>query len=732
MRLVRSVLLGVALISFVGVRPAVAQPLADRIPSDALFYAGWAGADKLAPAYAQSHLKGLVDSSNMAELFSELGPRVVRRIQLEQMLEGDPVAKELLPALLSLGEAAWHSPTALYVGPLDYAGKVPMPKVAFLCQAGKDAQTLADTATKLLADIPPDAPIKIRAQVLPGDLLVISNFEFAARIEETLAHREQFKSAIKQGLPDAALTVFFDTEKVLNVASLAINMAADAKAKTLWQKALLTTGMAGIKRVVYTAGFDGKDWGSQAFIDVPQPRMGLLASLLEPQPVSDDTFKLAPKSSNWVAATRFDLAKLVGEIRRGVSMMEPDASRGIEGMIGEINKTLGFDLQKDLLASLGDQWLAFNSDATGHGVLGMTVVSAARDAGKLESSLSKLEQMANQLMAREAEDGGPTFAIATAKIDDLTVHYFAVPAVSPCWAIKDGKLYLALFPQILVAAADQSANAAGGSVLTNADFNAARKRLGVEGTANSLMYMDLPRLAPRGYQMVLAAQRTALGFADMFGMQTPAIVIPPLNKIMPHLSASASATWSDDLGWHYRGVSPFPGADALGGEQALIVTAAPVAVAVALPATARARQSAMMVQNMNNLRQIGMGAIMYANDNNGDLPPDLGATFRYVQSPNAFMVANHVPAVPPPANGKLEDLAKWVNEQSDFVYLGKDYGKLFKIPNTAQAILAYEKFETSKNGLVGVLFADGHVEQWPIPLAKDRIEQQKKPAGAAQ
>ena len=73
-----------------------------------------------------------------------------------------------------------------------------------------------------------DDLIKVfRLAVLKGfDVLVISNFEIAARIEETLSQREQFQAAVKQGRPDAAFTVFFDAEKVLNVASLAINMAA--------------------------------------------------------------------------------------------------------------------------------------------------------------------------------------------------------------------------------------------------------------------------------------------------------------------------------------------------------------------------------------------------------------------------------------------------------------------------------------------------------------------------
>jgi prepilin-type processing-associated H-X9-DG protein len=731
MRLVRILVVALVMVAGAAAQRSNAQPLADRVPSDALLYVAWAGADKLAPAYAQSNLKGVLDSSNLPELFSELGPRIVRRIQLEQMLQGDPVAKELLPALLSLGESVWRSPTALYVGPLDYSGKVPMPKVALLCQAGKNAQALADSATKLALELPPEAPFKIKVQVWAGDILVISNCEMMEKVEESLGQREQFQAAMKQGRPEPGFVAYFDAEKVLNVASLGINLAADAKGKTMWQRILLTTGVAGIKRLVYTSGFDGKDWGSQAFVEAPQPRMGLLASLLDSQPVSDDLLKMAPRSSSWVAASRLDLAKLLADVRNTVARLQPEAARNVEEVIGQVNQAVGMDLQKDVLASLGDQWLAFNSDQTGHGLLGMSVANPLRDAAKLEKALISLEKQANAAMAKEAEEDGPTLAFETTKIGDLTVHYFAVPAVAPCWAIKNNTLYVALFPQILAAATEQSPGA-GESILASDGFNAARKRLGVAANAISLSYMDLPRLAPRGYQMIMALQRGALGFADMFGMQTPAMVLPPLNKIQPHLSVSLSATWIDDAGWHYRGVSPFPGADLLGGEQALATTIAPVAVAAILPATAKARQQAMMMQGANNLRQIGMGTIMYSNENKGALPPDLGSTLQYIQAPQVFLSPNRVQPIAPPVGAKPEELAKWVNENADYVYLGKDFGKLTKITNPSDTIIAYEKFELSKNGLVNVLYADGHVQMMSAQFVKDRLELQKKPAGAAQ
>src|SRR5205085_6690938 len=120
---------------------------------------------------------------------------------------------------------------------------------------------------------------------------------------------------------------------------------------------------------------------------------------------------------------------------------------------------------------------------------------------------------------------------------------------APSWAVKGDTLYVALFPQILMAAAEQDAKA-DPSVLANDNFKAARERIGVSaGNAMTLSYMDLPKLAPRGYQMVLALQRGGLGFADMFGLQTPPMVLPPLNKIQPHLAPSIAATWVDDAGW---------------------------------------------------------------------------------------------------------------------------------------------------------------------------------------
>ena len=710
-------------------RPAAAQPLVDRVPSDALLYVGWAGSERLAPAFQGSHLKGLLDSSNLPQLFSELGPRIVRRVQLEGMMEGEPLAREVLPALLTLGETTWRRPTALYVGPMDYSGKVPMPRVAILCEAGRDAQALVDTANKLAAQVPPNVPVKVRVQHWPGDVVVVSNFDLTPQFGETLAQRDAFKDAVKQGRPDAAFTAFFDAEKVLNVASLAINAAADARTKQRWQRFLLASGVAGVKRLLFTSGFDGKDWGTQAFVDAPQPRMGLLAALLDSKPVSDDVLKLAPRSSNWVVATRFDLAGVVKLVRNTAAQVDPNVSKNVEEVYREVSTVVGMDLQKDVLGALGDEWLAFNGEETGRGILGMVIASPLRDAAQAERALVSLQRQANAAIKQNLDGEGPVVAFETAKVGDLTIHYLAIPAVAPCWAVKNGRLYVALYPQILAAAAEHDPGAAP-SILANPEFVAARERLGRADNGTSLSYMNLPKLAPRGYQMVLALQRAALGAADLFGLQTPALALPPLNKIMPHLSTSVGATWVDDAGWHYRSATPFPGADLLGGEQAVVTTVAPVGGAVLVPALAGARQQARMVQSASNLRQIGAAVHMHANDHQNDLPPNLGATYAYAGSPAVYVSPQRLGNVQLPT-GKAEEIARWVNENADYVYVGARFGKITQVLDAPRTILAHEKFELARDDRLNVLFVDGHVEFTSVAVVKDRLEEQARMAEKA-
>src|SRR3982751_1703418 len=72
-------------------RAALAQPLADRLPADTVVYVGWAGADSLGTQYEASHLKAVLEASNVPKLFDEFLPRVIEKIRQEE-----PQARDVL------------------------------------------------------------------------------------------------------------------------------------------------------------------------------------------------------------------------------------------------------------------------------------------------------------------------------------------------------------------------------------------------------------------------------------------------------------------------------------------------------------------------------------------------------------------------------------------------------------------------------------------------------------
>jgi prepilin-type processing-associated H-X9-DG protein len=207
--------------------------------------------------------------------------------------------------------------------------------------------------------------------------------------------------------------------------------------------------------------------------------------------------------------------------------------------------------------------------------------------------------------------------------------------------------------------------------------------------------------------------------ADLFGVKSPIIVLPPLSRIMANLGPAGAASWSDDSGVHVKSVCPFPGSTILSTDPiSAYISTAPLSVGLLLPSLSKARDSASRVKSLSNLRQIGLGCLMYADQNKGKLPPDLGSLLKEDLTPAVFISPLGRQQIPPEVATMTPDQqAAWINEHSDYVYLGK--GKASPLP--ADQPLAYEKFENGQGRGVGVLFADGHVEFMNMPQAQQLL-----------
>ena len=124
---------------------------------------------------------------------------------------------------------------------------------------------------------------------------------------------------------------------------------------------------------------------------------------------------------------------------------------------------------------------------------------------------------------------------------------------------------------------------------------------------------------------------------------------------------------------------------------------------LAVPATIRARQQAMRVQCGSQLRQMAMGAFMYATANLGFLPPDMD-TLTTSGIPATLFVC---PACAGDPTKPVASTGAFGNY--NYVYLGNGR-KLSQIRSPSSEPLLYELPTNHSDPGINVAYADGHVE----------------------
>jgi prepilin-type processing-associated H-X9-DG protein len=712
---------------------ARAQPLADRVPDDAIFYLGWAGANTLGDAYGTSHLKAILDETRARDLFGKYLSELEAKV-----LKNEPEATEPFRLLRTLGAPMWNYPAAFYVGTPDFSNPdQPQFHVAMLSQAGADASKLSDEINALLAKAP-KSPVPIQA-VAAGDVLVFaigyeSPEKALAEVSKSLSTSATFSSALKQVSANPVSIAFVNAEAIIATAESAIEKQ-DMEAKAKLSTFLDASGLRGAKALIATGGFDGKDWVDQCFLAVPGERTGLFASV--PTGPADATLmKAVPADATFFASTRFDIAKFVKSLRDSVGKADEQGLQYFNMGLNALQQALGTNVLENVLEPLGADWVIYNSPRTGSSLLGMVVANKLDDPDKFKKAMNTASlNLTNwiNLGIRKSANGGPgadLFQVhtATTKIGDVDVNYFALPIVAPAWAIKDGKLFIGLYPQSVGAAARVSAKG-GPSILENEKYQSLLKRLG-NASPESSTFLDLETSAKYGsmYPQIMLLARYA-GIGDLFGLTLPEPLLPPIDVMLDHLSPAGSVSWSDATGYHKKSVTPFPGANLVSEQGAMMavgVGGASLGTSILLPSLNRARETANRVKSASNLKQIGLGMMLYANENRGKYPADFGELIRTQDLVAEVFTSPRTQTSLPPDLNTPDKAAAFVVEQSDYVYLGA--GMNNSAP--AESILAYEKPDGLDDG-INILFGDGHVEFVHMGHALEMIEAAKagQPAG---
>lgn len=699
---------------------ARAQPLADKVPADALLYVGWQGAGSPAPGFEGSHLQAILKGSDVSQFIDEFLPRVA-----QFAAQKDPDLAQVLPIVTAVVRPLWNYPSALYVGPLNVnpgGGGPPMPRVAVLINAGGDSDhVLADLNGPLTQAQNAGVPVAAKAG---GGLVVVALGPNLA--DELVAHGNgntpalaadaAFKSAMAQVPHDPVCAAYVNVRQIVTMVDGFI-LAAPPEALAAWTKARDAIGLRGLVSIAVGEAFDGKDWAGGLFVAAPAPRTGFL-KMAEAKPLDDAFLKLVPRTSFSMTAVRFHPTAIL-DVARAVWPMLGDGAPPLEAVLQHVNNVTGVDIEKDFLSAFGDEWAVYTDPATGGtGLVGTALVSRVADPAKLEQSLNKLEQEANKILAENMPVQGITYGLKTKQVNGLTLHYLPWALITPCWTVKDGNLYAGMYPQTVIAAANFGAGH-GPSILDNEQFQAVRKRLAVGGTqATGIQFTDLQQVLPLTYGPWVALSR-GVGFTDAFGVDSPLMLVPPMKVVLENLGPAGQASWVDDAGFHVRAVSPFPGSVLLGTDLTSASAAeVPLLISVLLPSLSRSREVANRTKDAVNLRMISQGCLMYANENNGKLPPDLGTVYKTQDViPQTFLSPlGQTELAPDFGASNMDQKVEWISRHADYVYRGA--GK--KAADLGgDDVLAHDRPEIAReHGGMNVVYGDGHVEWLSLPQAQ--------------
>ncbi|MCA9238210.1 MAG: DUF1559 domain-containing protein [Planctomycetales bacterium] len=366
-------------------------------------------------------------------------------------------------------------------------------------------------------------------------------------------------------------------------------------------------GLTSIRDLTARSGYDAVGCVSTVHLATDGQRRGVLA-LLPHEPLSKHDLSLVPHDPLLAWACRIDPGDFWDDALGLITQFEPRAEDQLDRVLMEIESHLGVDVRRDVIDSLDDVWVAY---LPGGDLMSSWLNSAAavkvKDHAALDRAITKLCAAARMQM--RSDDA----VITESRIGDHSLYSLQftrepVP-FSPSWCVSDDWLVVGLLPQAVRAAVERRE---GETLAAAAGIDDA-----LVASPAMIAYQDTPRLVQSVYPWLQMFAQMASGQLRREGVEIDPSVLPSVDVIVRHLRPSVT-TWSHESdGFHMTSRGSLPG----GGNS---VAAAPVAVALLLPAVQAARTAARDAADMNHMKQI-MLAILNYESTYGYLPRDIVA-----------------------------------------------------------------------------------------------------------
>jgi Protein of unknown function (DUF1559)/Protein of unknown function (DUF3352) len=503
--------------------------------------------------------------------------------------------------------------------------------------------------------------------------------------------------------------------------------------KELLDRVLKVLQVADFTALAGSFSVEAPGFRSRSFLNYKPGPEGL-PGLLDTSPLPADFLKTVPAQATAMYASSFRLDRVLPLLRKTLAAGDPRAAKDMDKGLSQLKAQTGFDLENDLLGSLGGRACIYSLPASATGgnpmlgqLNGLVGIVEIKDAEKLRKCTEVLVVLARAAIAQRP--GAPfnvevnQFEYRKQKIVSFTLGAFAAPG----FAITDKHLLIAGNVQSLKRAIRE---AAGYKLLVDsAAYDKAMARLNVKD-AHNLSYVNTGSAIASSMAQVATltaliapAMNRARGNANnpfsqkaliklLLQLGNPA-TMPPTECITKHLFPTVSVLRQVPGGLLSESFGPF---GVGGGDPAQMTAVVGIGLGLMLPAVSRVRESARRAQCKSNLRQIGLAIAMWADDNKEEYPPNFKALYpEYVDNALIFVCPSGQ------ADYKDFETGKVSAKSSSYIYIP---GLRSTVPGTF--FLAYEKPENHRVG-INIVFSDAHVE-WRLlgPAFDKELRLQKR------
>jgi len=588
------------------VTPLVSAELEPRLPEETLLYAKWSGRSL---TFDGSRFGQLLLDPQVEELMGFFRAMVRENVP-------DETGRQIVDHLWSAAGLAWQHPSAAAVYDITPQGV----SAVLLIDLGQDrpaVQNELDTVLSLTSG--PEGRERTTVQVGPnkytllsgkekgrelalgyiGDLffLTVGPGQAKALLERTvsqsLAVNEKFAACMQAvGGDNLQIALYVDVERIVSQVEA---IASPEKATTAPQTSpamseiRLTADALGLGNLQALAGavrVVDKNLYTKIRLFTPAPHRGLLLGLAG-APLTEADLASVPDDADLVVAVNASPAAMHLELCRMLKQIDPRAEMALDEILAAGQKALDLDIQTDLLEPLGDTWVFSVAPSQGGPIVGSMLSVDVKDETALRATLAKLEALVPSPATQPTTQptsrprSRPVAArIQTRKVGDTEIHYLRTVAPGkgmiflPAWAIHNGRVYLALWPQVIASALENPT-----SPLTASEaFQAQRSRLAPNGSA--LVYVNTPQILQKLYPLFLIGGTALMNhLAYQARTATPVPLLPgSLNDILRHITPQISVISHDEQGITFEGYGAVP--SILPGLPVLVGTGA----AVLLPA----------------------------------------------------------------------------------------------------------------------------------------------------